>query len=96
MASSYDFAQFLLAWPSYTALADDLGLKYTAVHAWGTRNRIPVRYFHALAEAAQKRGYLEVNFASLQATERVRIAADDAKKIAKRQLKHQKWKTQNA
>ena len=96
MARSYDFTQFLLAWPSYTALAADLELKYTAVHAWGMRNRIPVEHFAALAAAAQKRGYHEVNLASLHATERARVAADDAVKIARRQLKHQKWKMQNA
>lgn len=47
----------LRIWPTVKALADDLGLKYTTVHSWVRRGRIPAAYDLALLKASRERGH---------------------------------------
>ena len=48
--------QIIALWPRVKTIADDLGLKYTTVHSWVLRKRIPAAYDLALIRAAKKRG----------------------------------------
>ncbi len=63
---------------------------YAQINAWESRNRIPTEHFQAIAEAARRRGYTDVTLEALKATEKARVAADEAERIAKRKLKHQR------
>ena len=49
--------QVLRIWPTVKALADDLGVKYTTVHSWVRRGRIPAAYDLALLRASRERGH---------------------------------------
>lgn len=44
-------------WPVIKDLSDDLGLRYTTVHSWFARNRLPANYDLDLIKAAEKRGH---------------------------------------
>lgn len=50
--------QVLRIWPTVKALADDLGVKYTTVHSWVRRGRIPAAYDLALLRASRARGHV--------------------------------------
>lgn len=45
------------AWPTRSALADDLGVKVDRVHKWARANRIPVDHLGAVLRAAHARGF---------------------------------------
>jgi len=61
-------------WPTWSALADDLGLPYTTVQSWGARGVPPKRYFQVI-EAAENRGH-DLSFAQLATiSERLRSGA---------------------
>lgn len=44
-------------WPSIPEFARDVGLKASHVHTMRVRGRIPVEYWPAIIEAAQRRGF---------------------------------------
>lgn len=51
-------------WPTWTALAADLGAPYPTVNSWGRRG-IPHRRFRQIIDAAKTRGF-EISHAWLE------------------------------
>ena len=54
------FRQIIELWEHKTSFAQDVGVPYERAKAWWSRNRIPGRYFVAVARAAQSRGHTDV------------------------------------
>lgn len=52
-------------WPSYSSLAEDLGVKAHAVQKWKMRDSIPGEYWTRIAEDAQRRGLAGVTLETL-------------------------------
>ncbi len=54
------FRQIIDKWEHKTSFAADVGVPYERAKAWWARDRIPGRYFVAVAQAAQLRGHTDV------------------------------------
>lgn len=54
------FRQIIDKWEHKTRFAADVGVPYERAKAWWARDRIPGRYFVAVAKAAQLRGHTDV------------------------------------
>ena len=51
------FSEIVDLWPSFAAMADDIGAKANTVAKWHLRDRISPDCWLAVAEAAERRGY---------------------------------------
>jgi hypothetical protein len=53
-------ADIFAIWPTDADLAREIGMSYSTVSAWKQRGSIPVAYWHAILDAAHRRGHLEL------------------------------------
>ena len=58
------FADIIDRWPSISIYADDIGVGYVTAQTMRYRDQINVRHWHAIVNAAEKRG-LDVSYETL-------------------------------
>src|SRR5690606_14396720 len=56
------FAELISLWPTAADLAADLGEKYQTVAAWKQRNSIPPDRWGRVIAAAEKRGFINIDW----------------------------------
>ncbi len=55
MQAIQSFPELLKLWPTISALAEDLGVKYLTARGWQQRGAVPAEYWLGLVASAEKR-----------------------------------------
>ncbi len=55
------WSEIIGRWPTAEEFAADVGVKGVTARQWRLRNSVPVAYWPAIIEAADKRGFTDIN-----------------------------------